>query len=355
MLKIGILTSGGDCQALNAAMRGVAKGISLLAKDAELYGFINGYEGLIYGNYNAMSADAFFGILNQGGTILGTSRQPFKYMNIPDEHGLDKVKAMVDNYKNLKLDCLVILGGNGSQKTANLLASKGLNIIGLPKTIDNDLWGTDMSFGFYSAVEVATRSIDDIQTTAKSHGRTFIVELMGHKVGWIALYAGIAGGADAILIPEIPYNIPVLVKNIEKTKKRKGYSVIAVAEGALTDEVSALPKKERKKLLSQTDGASGLLAKELEKAGIEGLRTVSIGHIQRGGSPCPYDRIIAGRFGAKAAQMIVENDFGKLVVLKNNRVTAIPLDSTAGKLKSIDRNSEIIAQAKLLGITFGEA
>ncbi|MGN1130565.1 MAG: 6-phosphofructokinase [Ruminococcus sp.] len=354
MLKIGILTSGGDCQALNAAMRGVAKGISCLAKDADLYGFINGYEGLIYGNYNAMSADAFFGILNQGGTILGTSRQPFKYMNVPDEHGLDKVKAMVNNYKKLKLDCLVILGGNGSQKTANLLATKGLNIIGLPKTIDNDLWGTDMSFGFYSAVEVAARSIDDIHTTAKSHGRTFIVELMGHKVGWIALYAGIAGGADAILIPEIPYNIPTLVKKLEKTKKRKGYSVIAVAEGALSDETSALPKKERKKLLSQTGGASGLLAKELEKAGIDGLRTVNIGHIQRGGSPCPYDRIIAGRFGAKAAQMIIEKDFGKLVVLKNNRVTAIPLDSTAGKLKSIDRDNEIISQAKLLGITFGE-
>ena len=263
MLKIGILTSGGDCQALNAAMRGVAKGISTLTKNAEFYGFIDGYKGLMYGNYNSMSAGAFFGILNQGGTILGTSRQPFKYMNVPDEKGLDKVKAMVDNYKKLKLDCLVVLGGNGSQKTANLLSSKGLNIIGLPKTIDNDLWGTDMTFGFSSAVEIATRALDEIHTTAKSHGRTFIVELMGHKVGWIALNAGIAGGADAILIPEIPYNLKKVAQKVEETKSGKGYTIIVVAEGALSDKESSLSKKERKKILRNSGGSSLLLAKKL--------------------------------------------------------------------------------------------
>ena len=354
MLKIGILTSGGDCQALNAAMRGVAKGISSLKNDAEFYGFVDGYKGLIYGNYNAMSAGAFFGILNQGGTILGTSRQPFKYMNVPDEKGLDKVKAMVDNYKRLNLDCLVVLGGNGSQKTANLLSSKGLNVIGLPKTIDNDLWGTDMTFGFSSAVEIATRALDEIHTTAKSHGRTFIVELMGHKVGWIALNAGIAGGADAILIPEIPYSTKSIVKKIKETKDRKGYTVIVVAEGAISNDESSMSKKERKKILRKTGGASLLLAKKLEDFGLNGIRTVNIGHTQRGGSPCPYDRIIAGRFGAKAAQMIVDKDFGKLVVLKNNKITGIPLAETAGKLKSIENDSEIIHEAKLLGISFGE-
>lgn len=353
MLKIGILTSGGDCQALNAAMRGVAKGISTLTKNAEFYGFIDGYKGLIYGNYNSMSAGAFFGILNQGGTILGTSRQPFKYMNVPDEKGIDKVKAMVDNYKKLKLDCLVVLGGNGSQKTANLLSSKGLNVIGLPKTIDNDLWGTDMTFGFSSAVEIATRALDEIHTTAKSHGRTFIVELMGHKVGWIALNSGIAGGADVILLPEIPYNVKAVAKKIEETKARKGYVIIVVAEGALSDEESSLSKKERKKALNKAGGSSMLLAKKLENAGVEGIRTVNIGHTQRGGSPCPYDRIIAGRFGAKAAEMIVKKDFGKLVVLKNNEITGIPLADTAGKLKSIDKDDKILKEAKLLGISFG--
>lgn len=354
MLKIGILTSGGDCQALNAAMRGVAKGISTLTKNAEFYGFIDGYKGLIYGNYNSMSAGAFFGILNQGGTILGTSRQPFKYMNVPDEKGVDKVKAMVDNYKKLKLDCLVVLGGNGSQKTANLLSTKGLNVIGLPKTIDNDLWGTDMTFGFSSAVEIATRALDEIHTTAKSHGRTFIVELMGHKVGWIALNSGIAGGADVILLPEIPYNVKAVAKKVEETKARKGYAIIVVAEGALSDEESSLSKKERKKALNKVGGSSLLLVKKLEDAEVEGIRTVNIGHTQRGGSPCPYDRIIAGRFGAKAAEMIVKKDFGKLVVLKNNEITGIPLADTAGKLKSIDKDDQIIREAKLLGISFGE-
>ena len=207
MLRIGLLTSGGDCQALNATMRGVVKGLANNVKDLEVYGFMNGYKGLIYSDYRMLSAKDFSGILTQGGTILGTSRQPFKLMRTPDANGLDKVEAMKHTYHKLLLDCLVILGGNGTQKTANLLREEGLNIIHLPKTIDNDIYGTDMTFGFYSAVNIASDAIDCIHTTASSHQRVFIVEVMGHKVGWLTLYAGIASGADVILIPEIPYAV----------------------------------------------------------------------------------------------------------------------------------------------------
>ena len=210
MKRIGMLTSGGDCQALNAAMRGVVKGLSENVDELEIYGFHNGYKGLIYGDYRLLTSADFSGILTKGGTILGSSRQPFKQMRVPDENGLDKVEAMKQTYHKLNLDCLVILGGNGTQKTANLLREEGLNVVHLPKTIDNDIYGTDVTFGFQSAINIATEAIDCIHTTAASHNRVFIVEVMGHKVGWLTLYAGIAGGADIILLPEIPYDIDVL-------------------------------------------------------------------------------------------------------------------------------------------------
>ena len=221
--RIGLLTSGGDCQALNATMRGVVKGLSNSVENLEVYGFDDGYKGLIYGKYRMLTARDFSGILTQGGTILGTSRQPFKLMRVPDENGLDKVEAMKNTYKKLKLDCLVVLGGNGSQKTTNLLRQEGLNVIGLPKTIDNDLWGTDVTFGFQSAINLATQTIDCIHTTAASHGRVFIVEIMGHKVGWLTLHAGIAGGADIILVPEIPYDINKVAAAVISVLRRKAF------------------------------------------------------------------------------------------------------------------------------------
>ena len=201
MKRVGILTSGGDCQGLNATIRAVAKTLyNQLGNDVEIIGFIDGYRGLIYGETRKMKPENFSGILTMGGTILGTSRQPFKLMRVVDENSVDKVEAMKKNYKKLGLDCLVVLGGNGTQKTANLLREEGLNVVSLPKTIDNDLWGTDKTFGFQSAVDIATNVIDCIHSTATSHGRVFIIEVMGHKVGWLTLYAGIAGGADIILI-----------------------------------------------------------------------------------------------------------------------------------------------------------
>lgn len=217
-MKVGILTSGGDCQSLNATMRGVAKSLYHMTDNVEIIGFENGYYGLIYGKYRNMQPADFSGILTKGGTILGTSRQPFKFIREPDEKGLDKVNAMKKNYKKAELDCLVILGGNGSQKTANLLSEEGLNIVSLPKTIDNDLWGTQETFGFHSAVEVASNAIDCIHTTAASHGRVFIIEIMGHKVGWLALYLGLAGGADIILIPEIPYDMNAIAAALKDVR-----------------------------------------------------------------------------------------------------------------------------------------
>lgn len=219
MKKIGFLTSGGDCQSLNATMRGVAKTLYQTYSDVEIYGIIEGYKGLIYGNYRKMKPSDFSGILTEGGTIIGTSRQPFKKMREPDENGLDKVEAMKSNYRKWGLDCLVILGGNGTHKTANLLSEEGLNVVTLPKTIDNDIWGTDITFGFQSAVNIATNAIDCIHTTAASHSRVFIVEVMGHKVGWLTLHAGIAGGADIILLPEIPYDINSVVAALDKRTK----------------------------------------------------------------------------------------------------------------------------------------
>ena len=357
MKRIGMLTSGGDCQSLNATMRGVVKGLNVLEGNVEIYGFIDGYKGLIYGNYKRLTSKDFSGILTTGGTILGTSRQPFKLMRTPDENGLDKVEAMKSTYRYLDLDCLVVLGGNGSQKTANLLREEGLNIVSLPKTIDNDLWGTDMTFGFQSAVDIATQTIDCIHTTAASHNRIFIVEIMGHKVGWITLHAGIAGGADVILLPEIPYDIEKVYKAIDKrTKDNKGFTIVAVAEGAITKEVAELPKKKRKEVLANNPYPSVAyeLADKLKAYTTQDIRIAIPGHTQRGGSPDAYDRVISSRFGAKAAELIKAKDFGKLVVFLDNKVTAIPLSESAGKLKYVSPDDDIVAEARTLGISFGD-
>ena len=245
MKRIGMLTSGGDCQALNAAMRGVAKTLFNSGEKVEIYGFQDGYQGLIYGRFRLLTYADFTGILTKGGTFLGTSRTPFKTIQVPGEDGVDKVSAMKQTYYKLQLDCLVILGGNGTHKTANLLRQEGLNIVTLPKTIDNDLWGTDMTFGFQSAVNVATEAIDCIHTTAASHGRIFVVEVMGHKVGWLTLNAGIAGGADIILIPEIPYDADKLAKKIkERHDGGSRFTILAVAEGAISKKDAELSKKE---------------------------------------------------------------------------------------------------------------
>ena len=357
MRRIGILTSGGDCQALNATMRGVAKSLYNMLDDVEIIGFEDGYKGLMYADYHIMKPSDFSGILTQGGTILGTSRQPFKQMRVPDENGLDKVESMKHTYRKLKLSCLVVLGGNGSQKTANLLREEGLNVVSLPKTIDNDLWGTDVTFGFQSAINVAANAIDCIHTTAASHGRVFIVEVMGHKVGWLTLYAGIAGGADIILLPEIPYDIDVIVAALkERSRQGKRFSILAVAEGAISKEDAALSKKElkekKKNQVVYPSVAYALGAQITEKTGQE-VRVTVPGHTQRGGEPCPYDRVLSTRLGAAAAKLIQEKKYGYMVAVKNNEITEVPLEEVAGKLKTVDPNCSMIQEAKMIGISFG--
>ena len=351
-----MLTSGGDCQALNATMRGVVKGLSANVQELEVYGFYDGYKGLIYGNYRMLSAKDFSGILTKGGTILGTSRQPFKLMRTPDEHGLDKVEAMKQNYYKLRLDCLVILGGNGTQKTANLLREEGLNIIHLPKTIDNDIYGTDMTFGFQSAVDIATDAIDRIHTTAASHNRVFLVEVMGHKVGWLTLHAGIAGGADIILLPEIPYDIDKIIEAIHKiAASGHGFTILAVAEGAISKEDAALPKKELKEKIKKRKhpSVSYELAEQIfQKTGIE-VRITVPGHTQRGGSPCPYDRVLSTRLGAEAATLIMKKEYGYMVGIINGKVKKVPLGDVAGKLKMVSPDDQLIKEAKCIGISFG--
>jgi len=357
--RIGILTSGGDCPGLNATIRGVAKACyEMMGEDnVEIIGIANGYYGLINNLCREMHPDEFSGILTRGGTILGTKRQPFKMMQVIGEDNVDKVKNMKETYKKLKLDCLVVLGGNGSQKTANLLSEEGLNVIGLPKTIDNDLWGTDMTFGFQSAVDVATAAIDCIHTTAASHNRVFVVEIMGHKVGHITLHAGIAGGADIILLPEIPYDIKSVCKALDKRSKAgKGFSIIAVAEGAISKEDAALPKKKRKEKIANRSYPS--VAYEIadqikDTCGCE-VRIAVPGHTQRGGSPDAFDRVLSSRFGAYAAQLIKEEKYGRLVVLKDNDVTDIALSDSAGKLKYVSPDDSIVQNARTLGISFGD-
>ncbi len=357
MIRIGMLTSGGDCQALNAAMRGVAKTMYNSNEDVEIYGFLNGYQGLIYGRFRLLGYADFSGILTEGGTFLGSSRTPYKTIREPDENGLDKVAAMKQNYYKLQLDCLVILGGNGTHKTANLLREEGLNVVTLPKTIDNDLWGTDMTFGFQSAVDVATDAIDRIHTTAASHGRVFIVEVMGHRVGWLTLNAGMAGGVDIILIPEIPYDIDKVADKIrERHDRGSRFTILAVAEGAISKEDAKLSKKDYRKKVenSKFPSVSYEIAEKLSKKSGFDVRVTVPGHTQRGGSPCPYDRVFASRLGSEAAKMILKREFGYMVGYKNREMVKVPLEEVAGKLKMVDPNASIVHEAKMLGISFGD-
>ena len=355
-MKIGFLTSGGDCQALNAAMVGMASMLYQNDKKVEIIGFLDGYKGLMHQKYLKMTPADFTDIAYQGGTILGTSRCPFKKMRVV-ENGFDKVAAMKKTYQDLKLDGLAILGGNGSLKTADLLQKEDLNVIVLPKTIDLDIVGSDYTFGFFSAVEIATTYLKQISTTAKSHHRVFIVEVMGHKVGWIGLYAGIAVQCDILLLPEIPYDIDKIVDKIESDRQcGKSYTLIVCSEGALSKQEAKLTKKAYKEVVKKRQGHSVIedIAKQLSLHITDEIRTSSIGHAQRGGQPCSYDSFMAQMFGAYGAKLILDHHFGELVVLKNQEITSIPLSKSAGLLKKVDPDMAIIKLAKDMGISFGD-
>ena len=352
--RIGILTSGGDCPGLNAAIRGVTRAAYEMF-DAEIIGIHDGYRGLIEGDYSMMSREQFSGILTLGGTILGTARTPFRNMRVIGDDKVDKVAAMKKTYRDLKLDCLVTLGGNGTHKTANLLSQEGLNVIGLPKTIDNDLYGTDFTFGFHTAMDIATGVIDRIHTTAASHGRTMVIEIMGNKAGWLTLYSGVAGGADVILIPEIPYTIDKVAKVVERrAKNNKDFTIIAVAEGAMNKEEAKMKKKEREaKRAAEHYSASADVARQLvELVGVE-ARSVVPGHIQRGGSPSAYDRVLSTQFGVHAAELIRDGHFGVTVALKGNTITHNDLSEIAGVPKLVPEDDQMVTIARTMGISFG--
>ncbi|GHV02669.1 ATP-dependent 6-phosphofructokinase [Clostridia bacterium] len=353
-MKIGLLTSGGDCAGLNAVMRGFGKTIYTLDKGAELYGITDGYAGLVNGEWRKMDRDEFSGILTLGGTILGTSRLPYKKLIT---EGADKIDAMKANYKKMGLDALVVLGGNGTHKTAALLSKEGLNVVGLPKTIDNDIWGTDMTFGFYSAVDVATECIDRLATTAASHRRTMVIEIMGNKTGWLTLYAGVAAGADVILIPEIPFDLDKVVEAVAKrTERKKAFCIVAAAEGAIDKREAALDKKERERRKAAAGGlnASARIAAAVSERLQNETRVVVPGHIQRGGGPSPLDRALCTEMGVYAARLVYEKRFGVTVATTGGALTANRLADIAGKTKFVPAEHELVRAARSVGVSFGD-
>ena len=356
-IRVGILTSGGDCPGLNATIRGAAKALyHRMGDKVEIIGIQNGYDGLINGNYRTMDPSEFSGILTVGGTILGTKRTPFKKMRVIEDDQIDKVAAMKKTYKEAKLDCLLCRGGNGTHKTANLLSQEGLNIIGLPKTIDNDIYGTDVTFGFHTAVDIATEVIDRIHTTAGSHSRVMCIEIMGNKAGWLTLYSGIAGGADIILIPEHPYEIEKVAAAVEKRAKAgKNFSILAVAEGSYSVEEAKMKRKEwtAKRAEAGYTTATNRIAQQIEKMTGAETRICVPGHMQRGGSPSAYDRVLATQFGTYAARLVADEHYGVTVAMVDRHVTANPLADIAGKTRGVPDDCEMLNVARAMGISLG--
>ena len=336
-MKIGILTSGGDAPGINATIRGVGK-TAINAYGMQVIGIQNGFSGLLYKDIVELTDASLSGILNLGGTILGTAREKVfrKMINSPDEKDREKIK---DAYNELGLDCLVCIGGNGTQRTTWMLSELGLNVVGVPKTIDNDVYGTDITFGFDTAVNIATDAIDRLHSTASSHRRVMVIELMGHHAGWITLYAGMAGGADIIILPELGYNMKVVIEKINKRMEiGKAYSIVAVAEGI------ELPTKER---------PASYFAREIqEQTGYETRETV-LGYIQRGGSPSPSDRILGTLLGGHAAKLINEGKFGRMVAKLGNTISDVPLSEVEGKLRVVLPDTDLVTQGKRMGISFG--
>lgn len=337
-MRIGILTSGGDCPGINATIRGVCK-TAISHYGMEVYGIHSGFRGLLDDDVVPLDENSLTGLLSMGGTILGTSREkPFKSRpNSPVSE--DKPAMMLKTIRDRRLDCVVCIGGNGTQKTAAKLAATGVNVVTVPKTIDNDVWGTDISFGFDSAVSIATDAIDRLHSTASAHQRVMVIEVMGHKAGWIALYSGMAGGGDIILLPEISFDIHRIGDAIiNRLKKGKPYSIVVVAEG--------IPTLGGKK-------AAQYIAEEIEyETGFETRETV-LGYIQRGGAPTAFDCNLATRMGGHATELIANGQFGRMVSLQGSEITSVPLSEVAGKLKLVTADHDLVVQGRRMGICFG--
>jgi phosphofructokinase-like protein len=331
MKTIGVLTGGGDCPGLNAVIRAVER--AGVKYDFETLGIRNGWQGLIDGDVEPLTDFSVSGILPKGGTILGTSRtNPLKTTS-----DFQKIK---NNIKKYGIHALVVIGGDGTLSAARDVAQQGIPLVGIPKTIDNDISGTDMSFGFDTAVSTVTEAIDRLHTTAESHHRIIVVEVMGRNVGWIAVMAGIAGGADEILIPEVHFTLEGVCNKLRaRYDAGKKFSIVVIAEGAHEKDLghSSVPENERDECGHEKFvGVGNILGKELERRlGIE-TRVTILGHVQRGGSPTAFDRVLATRFGVAAVQLLHAGEFGKMVALQGNRITSIPLDSAVNQLKKVD-------------------
>lgn len=385
---IGILTSGGDCPGLNAAIRGVAKP-AMSDFHIEVIGIEKGFRGLVENHSRVLHQNDVSGILSLGGTILGTSREKPHKMPLPNGLFVDLTPRAVETYNRLGLDCLVCLGGNGTHKVAYNLVKSGLNVIGLPKTIDNDLAETDITFGHDSAVTTAAQAIDRLYSTAEAHLRVMVIELMGHNAGWLTLNAGVGGGADIILIPEIPYDIESICQHLTERRRRgKWFSIVAVAEGAKPkpreadaegEDSEEKPEKKGKKsarkgknkkgkkdkgkdaalsgqaLDERGDGrASSSVAKAItRRLGME-TRVTVLGHLQRGGIPTPFDRILATRFGTFAAELMAQGTYNHMVCMKGSEVTSVPIEQVAGKLKLVPPDHPLIRAARRVGTNFGD-
>lgn len=334
-MRIGILTSGGDCPGINATIRGVIK-TATYYYGMEVIGIKDGFQGLLTGDVVPLDGSTT-GLLTQGGTILGTSREkPFKNKRPGDEK---KPGLLLENVHRLKLDCVVCIGGNGTMKTAYKMQQMGIPVMGIPKTIDNDIWGTDISFGFDTAVSIATEAIDRLHSTASSHRRVMVVEVMGHKAGWIALHAGMAGGADVILIPELGYDIRNVCRVIhERQACGKAFTIVVVAEGLLTDGIRH---------------PGEYISTQIEKEADIESRYAVLGHVQRGGSPTAFDRNLSTMIGAAATELISDGKYGRMVAVQRNEITSLPLEKVAGRLRLVTPDTPLLVKGRKMGICFG--
>lgn len=358
--RIAILTGGGDCPGINAVIRAVTKK-AIGECGMEVIGIEDGYHGTIDNRYRKLEYNDVSGILTLGGTILGTSKTANPYRYAVKKHGKLEFRNLsglaIKNIKRLNIDCLVCIGGDGTLGIAYQLFKDGVPIVGIPKTIDNDLRGTEITFGFDSAVYIATEGIDRIHTTAQSHHRVMIIEVMGHKAGWIALHSGIAGGGDIILIPEIPYDINIIAEKVkERNRKGRRFSIVVIAEGARPkggDVVIQRIVKESSDPI-RLGGIGFVLGEQIERlTGIE-TRTVVMGHLQRGGSPTPFDRVLATQLGTKAIDMVEAKKFGYMVGISKGSLVEVSLKDVAKGPRRVPLNDPLIRSARSVGTCFGD-
>ena len=352
---VGILTAGGDCPGLNAAIRAVGKAAH--AHDMELIGFLDGFRGLVENRTVHLDMAKLSGILTLGGTILGTSRDKPHRMPVGEGKTMNMMPLAMENYSRLHLDALVCLGGNGTQKNAYRLMKEGLHIVTLPKTIDNDVAGTDVTFGFDTAMSTAAEAIDRLHSTADSHHRVMVLEIMGHGAGWLALGAGIAGGADVILIPEIPYRVEKVVEALlSRYRQGKRFSIVAIAEGARTvEEAEALAQGDEEMIQAcVSSSASVRLAAQIEAHTNLETRVTVLGHLQRGGTPSATDRLLATRLGTACAELIHQDVYNVMVAVRGGKCEPIPLEDVAGKTRVVPPDHPWITSAHLVGTSFGD-